>query len=106
MVTPAWLTGAGCAAAVFATSVNPSASAMSIVFFTAASLVSCGDYMSLRPERSAIIRAERNMRLRQSLTGLSLVIAVVSVAGQAQFPKDVHPETGNRFPAVRQGLTP
>ena len=46
------------------------------------------------------------MRLLQSLTGLLLVIAAVSVAGQAGFPKDVHPETGNRFPAVRTGLTP
>jgi 4-carboxymuconolactone decarboxylase len=40
------------------------------------------------------------------LTGLLLVIGVGMVAGQAQFPKDVYPETGNRFPAVRQGLTP
>jgi len=62
--------------------------------------------MGLRPDRSAIIRAERNMRLLQSLTGLLLVIAAVSVAAQAQFPKDVYPETGNRFPAVRPGLTP
>jgi len=45
------------------------------------------------------------MRLRD-LTGLLLVIAITSVAGQAQFPKDVYPETGNRFPAVRTGLTP
>jgi hypothetical protein len=43
MVTPAWLTGAGCAAAVPATSVDASDSAMSIVFFTAvASLFSSG----------------------------------------------------------------
>jgi 4-carboxymuconolactone decarboxylase len=46
------------------------------------------------------------MRLLQSLTGLLLVIVAVSVAAQSQFPKDVHPETGNRFPAVRTGLTP
>jgi 4-carboxymuconolactone decarboxylase len=46
------------------------------------------------------------MRLLQSVTGLLLVIAAVSVAAQAQFPKDVYPETGNRFPAVRPGLTP
>ena len=46
------------------------------------------------------------MRLLESLTGLLLVIAAVSVAGQAGFPKDVYPETGNRFPAVRTGLTP
>ena len=62
--------------------------------------------MGLRPGRSAIIRAERNMRLRQIVTGLLLVIAAASLAGQAQFPKDVYPETGNRFPAVRAGLTP
>jgi 4-carboxymuconolactone decarboxylase len=46
------------------------------------------------------------MRLLQSLTGLLLVIAAVSVAGQARFPSDVYPDTGNRFPAVRPGLTP
>ena len=46
------------------------------------------------------------MRLRQIVTGLLLVIAAASLAGQAQFPKDVYPETGNRFPAVRAGLTP
>jgi 4-carboxymuconolactone decarboxylase len=46
------------------------------------------------------------MRLLQSLTGVLLVIAAVSVAGQTGFPKDVYPETGNRFPAVRTGLTP
>jgi 4-carboxymuconolactone decarboxylase len=46
------------------------------------------------------------MRLLQSVTTLLLVIAAVSVAGQAGFPKDVYPETGNRFPAVRAGLTP
>ena len=62
--------------------------------------------MSLRLDRSAIIRAERNMRLLQSLTGLLVVIAAASLGGQAQLPKDIHPETGNRFPAVRQGLTP
>src|SRR4029078_12522673 len=61
--------------------------------------------MGPRPGRSAIIRAERNMRLRD-LTRLLLVIAIASVAGQSQFPKDVYPETGNRFPAVRAGLTP
>ena len=46
------------------------------------------------------------MRLLQTLTGLLLVIAAISLAGQAQFPKDIYPETGNRFPAVRAGLTP
>ena len=40
------------------------------------------------------------------VTGLLLVFGFGVVAGQAQFPKDVYPETGNRFPAVRQGLTP
>ena len=40
------------------------------------------------------------------VTGLLLVVGFGVVAGQAQFPKDVYPETGNRFPAVRQGLTP
>ena len=62
--------------------------------------------MGPRPATSAIIRAERKMRLLQSVTTLLLVIAAVSVAGQAGFPKDVYPETGNRFPAVRAGLTP
>jgi 4-carboxymuconolactone decarboxylase len=46
------------------------------------------------------------MRLLQGVTALLLVIAAASLAGQAQFPKDVYPETGNRFPAVRAGLTP
>jgi 4-carboxymuconolactone decarboxylase len=40
------------------------------------------------------------------LSGLVLVIGVGIVAGQAPVPKDVHPETGNRFAAVRPGLTP
>src|SRR6476620_4939141 len=62
--------------------------------------------MGLRSDRSAIIRAERSMRLLESLTGLWRVIAAVSVAGHAGFPNDVYPETGNRFPAVRTGLTP
>jgi 4-carboxymuconolactone decarboxylase len=48
----------------------------------------------------------RAARFLQSLIGLLLVMAVVSVAGQTRFPKDVYPETGNRFPAVRTGLTP
>jgi 4-carboxymuconolactone decarboxylase len=46
------------------------------------------------------------MRSLQSVTSLLLVVGVTLVAGQAQFPKDVYPETGNRFPAVRAGLTP
>jgi len=46
------------------------------------------------------------MRSLQSVTSLLLVIGATVVAGQATFPKDVYPETGNRFPAVRTGLTP
>src|SRR4026209_2888865 len=106
MVTPAWLTGAVRAAAAPATSVTPHARSLSIVFFTAASIFNSGDYMGLRLDRSAIIRAERRMRLLQSLTGVLLVIAAVCVDGQTGFPKDVCPEPGNRFPAVRTGLTP
>jgi 4-carboxymuconolactone decarboxylase len=40
------------------------------------------------------------------LTGLLLVIAAAAVAGQAPFPRDIHPETGNRFSAIRPNLTP
>jgi 4-carboxymuconolactone decarboxylase len=46
------------------------------------------------------------MRSLHTLTGLLLVVGTAVAVGQAQFPKDVHPETGNRFPAVRAGLTP
>ena len=46
------------------------------------------------------------MRSLQSVTSLLLVTGVTVVAGQATFPKDVYPETGNRFPAIRAGLTP
>jgi len=46
------------------------------------------------------------MRSLHVLTGLLLVIGVAVIAGQAPFPKDIHPETGNRFPAVKAGLTP
>jgi hypothetical protein len=46
------------------------------------------------------------MRLLQSLTGLFAGDCRRILTGQAQFPKDVYPETGNRFPAVRTGLTP
>jgi 4-carboxymuconolactone decarboxylase len=40
------------------------------------------------------------MRLRHTLTGLLLLTGATMVAGQAQFPKDIHVETGNRFPAI------
>jgi len=46
------------------------------------------------------------MKSLHVLTGLVLVIGATVVAGQAPFPKDIHPETGNRFPAIRAGLTP
>src|SRR5436190_17103042 len=46
------------------------------------------------------------MRSLHSVTSLLLVIGATVVAGQATFPKDVYPETGNRFPAIRTGLTP
>jgi len=46
------------------------------------------------------------MKSRQWLMGLLLVIGVGVAAGQAPFPKDVQPETGNRFPAIRKDLKP
>ena len=46
------------------------------------------------------------MKSPHVVTGLLLVIAAAVAAGQAQFPKDIHPETGNRFPAIKPGLTP
>ena len=46
------------------------------------------------------------MKSLQVLTGLLLVIGVAVVAGQARLPQDIHPETGNRFPAIRPNLTP
>ena len=46
------------------------------------------------------------MKSPHVVTGLLLVIAAAVAAGQAQFPKDIHPETGNRFPAIGPGLTP
>ena len=46
------------------------------------------------------------MKSLHALTSLVLVIGATMVAGQAPFPKDIHPETGNRFPAVKAGLTP
>jgi hypothetical protein len=41
------------------------------------------------------------MRSFHTLTGLLLVLGVTVVAGQATLPKDIHPNTGNRFPAVK-----
>lgn len=46
------------------------------------------------------------MRLLQSLTSLLLVIGATVVAGQSRFPKDIHPETGNRFPAIKTDAAP
>ena len=46
------------------------------------------------------------MKSRHTLTGLLLVVGVAVVAGQARLPPDIHPETGNRFPAIKAGLTP
>src|SRR5437660_983971 len=46
------------------------------------------------------------MKSLHVLMGLVLVIGATVVAGQAPFPKDIHPEPGNRFPAVKAGLTP
>jgi len=46
------------------------------------------------------------MKSLHVVTGLVLVIAAAVVAGQARLPNDIHPETGNRFPAIRSGLTP
>ena len=46
------------------------------------------------------------MKSLQVLTGLLLVIGAALVAGQARLPQDIHPETGNRFPAIRPNLTP
>jgi 4-carboxymuconolactone decarboxylase len=43
------------------------------------------------------------MKSSHALTAaLLLVIAIATVAGQARFPKDVYPETGNRFPAINK----
>jgi 4-carboxymuconolactone decarboxylase len=44
------------------------------------------------------------MRSFHTLIGLFLVIGATASAGQALLPKDIHPETGNRFPAIRQGV--
>ena len=46
------------------------------------------------------------MRSLKTLTGLLLVIGAAVVAGQAPsggtLPKDIYPETGNRFPALKR----
>ena len=42
------------------------------------------------------------MRSFQTLTGLLLVIGATVAAGQTVLPKDIHPETGNRFPSVKR----
>ncbi len=46
------------------------------------------------------------MRLLHVLTILVLAIGATVVAGQARLPQDIHPETGNRFPAIKPDLTP
>ena len=46
------------------------------------------------------------MRLLHVLTVLVLVIGATVAAGQARLPQDIHPETGNRFPAIKPDLTP
>lgn len=42
------------------------------------------------------------MRSVHALTGLLLVLATIVASGQQPFPKDVYPETGNRFPAIKR----
>ena len=42
------------------------------------------------------------MRSLHTLTGLLFVIGTTVVAGQALLPKDIYPETGNRFPSVKR----
>lgn len=46
------------------------------------------------------------MKSLHVLTGLLLVVGAAVLAGQARLPSDIHPETGNRFPAIRPNLTP
>jgi 4-carboxymuconolactone decarboxylase len=46
------------------------------------------------------------MKSLHLLTGLLLVIGAAVLAGQARLPPDIHPETGNRFPAIMPNLTP
>jgi len=42
------------------------------------------------------------MRSFQALIGLGLVIGTTVAAGQAVLPKDIDPDTGNRFPAIKR----
>jgi 4-carboxymuconolactone decarboxylase len=42
------------------------------------------------------------MRSFQALIGLGLVIGTTVAAGQAVLPKDIYPDTGNRFPAIKR----
>ena len=42
------------------------------------------------------------MRSLHALIGLGLVIGTTVAAGQAVLPKDIHPDTGNRFPSVKR----
>src|SRR5258705_11799080 len=42
------------------------------------------------------------MRSLHTLTGLLLVIGGAVAAGQSVLPKDIYPDTGNRFPSVKR----
>ena len=42
------------------------------------------------------------MRSLHTLTGLLLAIGTTVAAGQATLPKDIHPDTGNRFPGIKR----
>jgi len=42
------------------------------------------------------------MRSLHALIGLGLVIGTTVAAGQAVLPKDIYPDTGNRFPSVKR----
>jgi 4-carboxymuconolactone decarboxylase len=47
------------------------------------------------------------MRSLRTLTGLLLVIGTTVASGQAPaLPKDIYPETGNRFPAIKPDAVP
>ena len=47
------------------------------------------------------------MRSLHTLSGLLLVIGTAVAAGQAPaLPKDLYPETGNRFPAIKRDAVP
>src|SRR5439155_13843460 len=46
------------------------------------------------------------MRSLQTVTGLLMLIGAAVVAGQARLPQDIHPETGNRFAAIKPDLAP